>query len=375
MTIKKRLLLSNIGMIIIPILGFLVIEIALGYILFFLLRGNIEDELQLFMTLRLIGMLLVIIITNGLLTYFVSKSIIHPIKKLMNAAEEISNGNLNYQLDVTNKRDELDQLAETFESMRKKLLQAKKLQETYEENQKELIASISHDLKTPITSIRGYVKGIQDGVANTPDKLHRYMETIDRKALGMNQLIEELFLYSKLDLESVPFEMEEVDLNAYMEDYIEELQFELEQEGCTVFYEKEQGKSYIVEADREKVKRVVDNIIQNSLRYLNKDIKKIEIYLKAKADNVTVEIKDNGMGIPEESIASIFDRFYRIDASRSLTTGGSGLGLAIVKKIIQGHGGTVWASSKFGEGTSIFFTLPTPYQRRGTNGENPNHRR
>ncbi len=374
MTIRKRLLLSNAGMILIPILGFLAIEIALGYILFFLLRGNIEDDFELFMTLRLIGMLLVIIITNGLLTYFVSKSIIRPIKKLMNAAEEISNGNLNYKLDVTEKRDELDQLAETFESMRKKLLEAQQLQKTYEENQKELIASISHDLKTPITSIRGYVKGIQDGVANTPEKLDRYMETIDRKAEGMNQLIEELFLYSKLDLESVPFEMEEVDLHAYMEDYAAELQFELEPVGGTVFYEKKQDKSYIVLADREKLKRVVDNIIQNSLKYINKGNKEISIYLKSEAENVIVEIKDNGIGIPEELLSAIFNRFYRIDPSRSLTTGGSGLGLAIVKKIIQGFGGTVWAKSKPGEGTSIFFSLPATRHRRGTNGEDPDYR-
>ena len=358
MTIKKRLILSNIGMTIIPILAFLTIEILLGYIFYLWEGATISDNLELFLSLRMLGMLLVIVVTNGILTFFVSKSIIRPIKKLMNAAEEISRGNLDFQIEVNSKKDELDQLTQTFESMRLKLKKAHELQKNSEENQKELIASISHDLKTPITSIRGYVKGIQDGVANTPEKLDRYMETIDQKARGMNLLIEELFLYSKLDLQSVPFDFEELDLNAYMEDYIEEINFDLEKDGVVVTYNKNEGKSYNVYADRDKIKRVLDNIIQNSLRYMNKEKKQLRVSIEKKKDNVLVEITDNGIGISEELLPFIFDRFYRIDSSRSLQTGGSGLGLAIVKKIVEEHRGKVWAKSRLGVGTSIIFTLP-----------------
>ncbi|MBU9723446.1 MULTISPECIES: sensor histidine kinase [Bacillaceae] len=360
MTIKKRLILSNIGMIIIPIVAFLAIEIMLGYIFYLWVGGAIRDNLELFLSLRIIGMLLVIIVTNGMLTYFVSQSIIRPIQELMNAAKEISNGNLDYKMEVNNKKDELDQLTADFEAMRLKLKKAQELQNIYEENQKELIASISHDLKTPITSIRGYVKGIQDGVANTPDKLDRYMKTIDQKAQGMNQLIEELFLYSKLDLQSVPFDFEELDLNAYLKDYIEEINFDLEKEGVAVTYNKNEGDVYTVYADRDKIKRVLDNIIQNSLRYMNKEIKQLKISLVEEDVQVLVEIMDNGIGIKEDLLPFIFDRFYRIDSSRSLETGGSGLGLAIVKKIVEEHRGTIWAQSRLGEGTSVIFTLPKP---------------
>src|SRR5699024_8563044 len=114
---------------------------------------------------------------NGLLTYYVSKSIITPIKKLSIAAKKISNGDLEHSVE-SNKNDELGELTNTFEAMRIKLNDAKTAQEQYEQNRQELIASISHDLKTPLTSIKGYIKGIQDGVANSPEKLERYMDTI-----------------------------------------------------------------------------------------------------------------------------------------------------------------------------------------------------
>ncbi len=357
MSIKKRLILSNIAMIVIPIISFLMIEIMLGYIIFFIFEGNTKgDDLKLFMTLRLIGLLLVLTVTNGVLTYFVSKSIIQPVNKLTKAAKEISNGNLDFTIEAMNK-DELGQLSETFDLMRYKLKEANELQKHYEDNQKELIASISHDLKTPMTSIKGYVKGVQDGIANTPEKLNRYMEIIYKQANDMDNLIDELFLFSKLDMQRVPFTFEEIDLNAYFVDFIEELRFNLEEKMGTVSYHVNQEGSYIVVADREKLKRVVTNIIQNSLKYMDKMKNEISILLKADTDQVLVEIKDNGMGISKESVPYIFESFYRTDTSRNSSTGGSGLGLAIVKRIIEEHGGAIWAKSELGEGTSIFFTL------------------
>ena len=159
-------------MIIIPIIGFLIAEIALGYLLFYVLKGirNKGTAMKLLISYRFIAMALILIITNGLLTYYVSKSIISPITKLSLAAKKISEGDLEYSIG-SDKQDELGELTNTFEAMRIKLKEAETVQFHYEQSRQELIASISHDLKTPLTSIKGYVKGIQDRVANTPEKL------------------------------------------------------------------------------------------------------------------------------------------------------------------------------------------------------------
>lgn len=357
LSIKKRLIFSNIGMVVIPIIGILLVEIILGYFLFVVFNGNPQGtDLTLFISFRFIAMALILVVTNGLLTYYVSKSILIPIKKLSIAAKKISEGDLEYSVE-SNKRDELGELCNTFEGMRLKLKEAKDAQIQYEQNRQELIASISHDLKTPLTSIKGYIKGIQDGVANTPEKLERYLNIIYKTANDMDGLIDELFLYSKLDLHRLPFHYEEVDLYPFFADFVDELAFNLEKEQGTVTLIANKNDSYIVKADRDKLKRAVTNIIQNSLKYMGKSDKKIQVLLLSKSNEVIVEIKDNGIGIRKEDMPHIFESFYRIDTSRNSSTGGSGLGLSIVKKIIEGHGGTVWADSEVGKGTSIYFKL------------------
>ncbi|WP_090867987.1 sensor histidine kinase [Oceanobacillus limi] len=358
MTIKRRLVLSNIAMIIIPVVSFFLIEIIMGFVLFYLFKSDLNDRnMELFLSLRFISLLIILILTNGLLTYFVARSIIRPVDKLTYAAKQISDGNLNYRIDKTGK-DELGQLSETFETMRRKLKEAEELQYRYEENRKELIASISHDLKTPMTSIKGYVNGIRDGVANTPEKIDRYMETIYAKANDMDRLIDELFLYSKLDLHQVPFHYETINLQLYLSDFVEELAFDLDENG-ELDFSYDSSKSYFVRADQEKLRRVLTNIIQNSLKYMDKEQKRIQVsLLDEDTSQVTVRIDDNGSGIQEDAIPFIFDRFYRTDTSRNSTTGGSGLGLAIAKRIIEEQGGKIWAESKIGIGTSVYFTLP-----------------
>lgn len=356
-SIKKRLILSNIGMIVIPILGLILIEFVAGYLFFYAMGRKPEGEdLQFFNSFRFGAMIVIVVITNGILTYYISRSMIEPIKRLSLAATKISEGNLDYSC-ASEKKDELGRLSNTFEDMRLKLKEAAAIQKQYELNRQELIASISHDLKTPLTSIKGYVSGIQDGVANTPEKLNRYMSKIEKNAHDMDSLIDELFLYSKLDLEQLPFTFEKVKLNDYFDDYIEDLSLKLEKKHgkAVLFYDKH--GSYIVEADRDKLNRVVMNITQNSLKYMDKTYKEIQVILSEDQSEVQVEIKDNGSGIPKKDVPYIFDSFYRTDASRNSATGGTGLGLSIAKKIIEKHGGKIWADSEPGVGTSIYFTL------------------
>lgn len=358
MSIRKRLILSNIGMILLPVLLFIILEIFISNLLFFPTRGNIDEEtMKIFLAMRPLLFIIVLIASNAFLTFLVSKSIIRPLVQLKNAAIEISHGNLDVEVNTSYKTDELNDFAKAFERMRQKLKEARELRHQYEMSQKELIANISHDLKTPLTSIKGYLQGIFDGVANTPEKKMRYLQVVEKKTEELEAMITELLLYSQLDLPNVPYEKVSLDLVRYFKDYTEELRMTVE-EDVEISLKYEENETYVVEADLEKISRVVSNIVQNSLKYMEIKPKKIHISLLSKSTEVQIAIKDNGVGVAKEELPLLFDRFYRTDQSRNSATGGSGLGLAIVKKIIEGHGGTVWAEGDIGEGLAIYFTLP-----------------
>lgn len=304
-----------------------------------------------------LAVLLILIFTNGLLTFIVSRSIIRPIQSLKNAARQIKEGNLDCSVSCKS-NDEIGQLCQAFEEMRSKLKESIELQMQYEDNRKELISNISHDLKTPVAAIKGYVAGIMDGVADTPEKAKKYIQTIHSKASDIDKLIDELFLFSKLDLKKELFNFEKVEIKQYLQDSTEDLKFDLGKKEIKLNFAPKNKEPLWVVADREKLKRVISNIVDNAVKYMDKEAGTIEIILiEGSNEYVTMQIADNGQGIPKEILALIFDRFYRADPSRNAANGGSGLGLAIAKGIIEGHGGRIWAKSEEGRGTSIFFTL------------------
>src|SRR6478609_6460725 len=298
------------------------------------------------------------------LNYLVSRSIIKPIRELKEAAEKIKQGDLHFEISA-NSKDEIGELTQAFEEMRQKLKSSVELQIQYEDNRKQLLSSISHDLRTPITSIVGYVEGIQDGVANTPDKLSKYLLTISTKAKDMNALIDELFLFSKLDLHEIPFVFKKLNISAFMESYVQELQFEMSEHDIDVLFSNDSLTTLYAKADAEQLRRVLINLTTNSIKFMDKERRRIDIVLSATESELIIEVKDNGAGISSEALAHIFDRFYRAEQSRNSNTGGSGLGLAIAKQIVERHGGDIWALSKLGEGTSIFFSL----QKMNENGD------
>ncbi|MCP3742522.1 sensor histidine kinase [Rossellomorea sp. BNER] len=300
-------------------------------------------------------LLFLFIMIIGMLNYLVSRSIIKPISILKEGAERIKSGDLNFKIKAIS-NDEIGQLNRAFEEMRIKLKESINLQLQYEENRKELLSNISHDLKTPITSIIGYVEGIKDGVANTPQKMEKYLSTVYLKAKDMDSLIDELFLFSKLDLNKEPFNFETVELDKYMRDYLEELKWDLLEQSIHIEFHL-LNKPVYVTVDREKLKRVLANLMSNCVKYMNKDKKNISISLHEQLYDVVVQVSDNGQGIEPSALPYIFDRFYRAEQSRNSQLGGSGLGLAIAKQIIGEHGGEIWATSELGKGTSIFFSL------------------
>lgn len=310
-----------------------------------------------FFPVLFLSILIILVLTNAALTYFVSRSIIVPLRHLEKAAKRIKAGDLDFHVQL-NGRDEIAQLGHAFEEMRYQLQESIQTQLQYEENRKELISNISHDLKTPLTAIQGYVAGIQDGVADTPDKMNKYIRTISSKAGEMDRLIDELFLYSKLDLKRVPFQFELVHVVPFLRDWSDELQFELEKKSILFEMDIQVKPTTQASIDRDKLKRVISNIMDNCVKYMDKTEKKIGLRAFQTTSSIVIEISDNGRGIDAEALPHIFDRFYRAEPSRNQLTGGSGLGLAIAKQIIEGHGGHIQAHSVKGEGTRISIILP-----------------
>ena len=289
------------------------------------------------------------------MTWYVSRSIIRPIDELSIAAKKISEGNLDHSIEIR-RHDELGGLSNAFDDMRIKLLDARERQRQYEANRQELLAGLTHDLKTPLTSIKGYVHGIQDGVASTPEKLARYIDIISKNADDMDTRLDELLLYSRIDSDQLPYHFEEMNLLPFLKDMVEDLAFDMEGAGGRATLHTN-GERFIVRADRDQLKRAISNVIQNSLKYMDEGEQIIEVHLTMDENDVIIELKDNGRGISDMDLSFIFESFYRADVSRNSETGGSGLGLSIVKKIIEAHGGTVRAESAPGEGTSIYFRL------------------
>ena len=287
---------------------------------------------------------------------WIYRSIAVPLVKLRKATRNIKEGNLDFVLEVEG-NDEFSQLCQDFEEMRKRLKESTEEKILMDKENKELISNISHDLKTPITAIKGYVEGIQDGVASSPEKLNKYIRTIYNKANDMDRLIDELTFYSKIDTNKIPYNFSKINVAEYFGDCVEEVGLDMETRGIELGYFNYVDEDVVVIADAEQMKRVINNIIGNSLKYLDKKKGILNIRIKDDGDFIQVIIEDNGKGIAAKDLPYIFDRFYRTDSSRNSSKGGSGIGLSIVKKIIEDHGGRIWATSKEGIGTEIHFVL------------------
>ncbi|KAB1435867.1 sensor histidine kinase [Candidatus Galacturonibacter soehngenii] len=319
------------------------------------LHDNIISLRKLFvlMTNVMIGIL---ILSIALIAVNLYRSIALPIAQIKEATQKIKEGNLDFEIKV-NAVKEIEELADDFIEMRERLKFQAEEKIKYDSESKELISNISHDLKTPITAVKGYVEGIIDGVADTPEKMDKYIKTIYNKANEMDRLINELTFYSKIDTNRIPYTFTKINVESYFNDCIDEVGLDLESKNIELTYVNYTPVNTQIIADAEQLKRVINNIVGNSIKYLDKPKGFINIRIKDDKDFIQLEIEDNGKGIGESDLPYIFDRFYRTDASRNSAKGGSGIGLSIVKKIIEDHGGEIWATSKELTGTVMYFKL------------------
>lgn len=312
-------------------------------------------EANALMMCLILAIVAVLIVSGIVMIIWAYHGFVMPIRKLRQATENIREGNLDFVIEVEGE-DEIAELCADFEQMRKQLKETSEAKVTHDKEASMLISNICHDLKTPITSIQGYAEGLLAGVANTPEKQEKYIRTIHNKANDMNHLINELTMYSKLDTNRVPYNFQKLPMESYFADYIDELKLDLEAQNVEMNYFNYVEEKCSIIIDPEQISRVMNNLVSNALKYTDKPNKMINIRIKDVGDFVQVELEDNGKGIAQKDMPFIFERFYRADASRSETKG-NGIGLSIVRKILDDHGGKIWATSKIGVGTTMYFVI------------------
>ena len=303
----------------------------------------------------IIALLFIIaIVVSSLIT---TKTIVGPIRQITEGANEIAAGNFEHEIEYKS-TNELGQLAESFNDMRLRVKASIEEQSLADQKQKEMIAGIAHDLRTPLTSVKGYLEGLRDGIADTPEKQKKYMDIIYSSTCDTEKMLDELLTISKLELGSITLNCEKVLISDFT-GFAAQLGEELEKQDFDFeIIDKTKGNTALY-LDTDSFSRVITNIISNSVKYRNKDIRgKIELTLYEYKNTILFEMKDNGTGVDKESLPRIFDTLYRADKARSNVRNGSGLGLSICKQIVELHGGLIWAQSEAGKGLSIFISLP-----------------
>ncbi|NEX01819.1 HAMP domain-containing protein [Pseudobutyrivibrio sp. NOR37] len=372
MKLKNRLLISFFIITIVPVVLFNALMLGLKEVIrkaseeqlgrnivmqalkHYMDDGGLFDELVFNFC---VAEFVILLLTAIVMVVWIYKGIAPQIKILKIAANNVKEGNLDFSV-ATGGTDEMSEVCNAFEDMRVRLKNNAKDRLEDEAEQRALISNIAHDLKTPITAIKGYAEGMLDGVADTPEKREKYIRTIYNKANEMNTLINELTLYSNIDTNKIPYNFQKLNIHSYFEDCIEELGMDLENQHIRLDYANYVDPDVLIIADPEQLGRIIHNIVSNSVKYMRADVaSRIAITIKDVGDFVQIEIADNGKGIATKDLPYVFDRFYRADASRNSAAGGSGIGLSIVKKIVEDHGGKIWVTSKENEGTTMYFVI------------------
>lgn len=307
--------------------------------------------------LIVLAIVLVFIISIVLLSLFTSSTIVKPIKKLSEGANEIARGNLDYVIDYES-TNEIGITVDSFNKMTDRLRESMHWKNEAEESKREVIAGVAHDLRTPMTSVKGYVEGLMDGIADTPEKQERYLKRIYESTISMEKLLDELLTVSKLETGKISLDFQKIRVNDFLEDCQNNIKLYLDKKGFECSFESNCSDEATVMLDSDQFQRVIRNIVSNSIRYSKKDVQGvINFTVEEYKKTVIIAIEDNGIGINSEQLPKIFDNFYRADQARSKVSEGSGLGLYICKQIVELHEGRIWASSKEGEGMTIYIAL------------------
>lgn len=285
------------------------------------------------------------------------KRIFKPLEKVKQGLDEVANGNSDIKIEY-DKPNDLGFLISSFNEMTAKLSEGEKLKSEYEENRKALIANISHDLKTPIAAIQGYIEALLDGTAASLAHKDSYLKTIYQNSIYVNKLIDDLLLFSKLDMQKLDFDYASVNIRAVMDDFMEEYTFDLAERKIQVQYIVQLADDYYVKLDSKRFHQVFNNLIGNAIQHGPETGLSIQVTIFRQDNFIGIDIKDNGPGIATDKLPFIFDRFYRIETERPKDFANTGLGLAIAKELVEAHQGKISVASIKSKGTCFTITLP-----------------
>ena len=378
MTIKKRMFISNILMIVIPIVLALVTLLTAYGVLNIMFHGSlheiireIEEERELRLgesweTMRsqiliigvfcVLGLVVVTYFTSRFLIKFVFRNIEQPLDMLTQGVRQIKGGNLDHRISY-DARDEFQPVCEDFNEMADRLKNSVEETLKNEQSRKELIAGISHDLRSPLTSIKAYVEGLIDGVAVTPEAQREYLRIIKTKTDDISKMVSQLFIFSKMDTGNYPVNPEVLDIGREITDFVNATREDFKLKGLDVDFYGIPEEIHIY-ADPVQLRSVFTNILDNSAKYRDKELAKARISYEAAAGYVSIFIDDNGPGVPADNLPKLFDVFYRGDISRNDPQQGSGLGLAIASKMIALMKGGIRAENRAEGGLSVIINIP-----------------
>ena len=375
-TVRRRIFLSNALMVLVTLAIFLVINVGVIKIYAEYVEEELrtsaekivnEDELHdlvedftihknEFILLFLADGVLciaVLVIMSQIFTGNLVKHIMEPLDELAAGAKRIRENDLtediNYSGDI-----EFENVCDTFNKMQKHILREQEKNRKYEKARTDMIAGISHDLRTPLTAIRGTIKGLMDGIASTPEKQDRFLETAYRRTGEMDLLLNQLFYLSKIETGNMPITLRKIEISSFIKNYVQAKQGLMET-GKEELVEETKEITAEVAVDPEQLQRIFDNLLENSRKYGEKVPLKMKIGLRKTPGGILIRFSDNGVGVPENKLPYVFDEFYRVDESRNKKEG-NGLGLYIVKYLIEAMGGTVRAETE--DGFVVSMELP-----------------
>lgn len=307
-------------------------------------------------------LLFVVVLTNRFLTRFVFRHIAQPLKILGEGVHQIRDGNLTYRISYT-EPDEFRPICEDFNDMAGRLRDSVSRSQKEEESRKELLASISHDIRSPLTAIQAYVEGLLDGVADTEEKRTAYLSIIQKKSVEMDEMVRKLFLFSKMDMGEYPYNPEELDVVKEIGDFVKASAGEYRRRGLAVQVGPLPAKA-IIFADPTYFRSILMNLLDNSAKYKKKETGSAVITGGIAGQTLHLYVDDDGPGVPSEALPKLFDVFYRNDPSRKNPKQGSGLGLAIVWKAIERMGGSIRGENLPQGGLRMAMEIPLAERRQ-----------
>lgn len=276
------------------------------------------------------------------------------LRHIINELHYIANGNYDYRIPFE-LRGDLSKVVDSINGLVDSTVAAIEDEREIEKSKDELITNVSHDIRTPLTSIIGYLGLIEDGQYQNDEEILKYTSIAYNKAKQMKSLVEDLFEYSKVRQPSVPVNNVSFDMVQLLEQLAADFELEAKKKNIQIQVETTENQ-LIMDGDTEKLVRVFNNLITNALKY-GADADKIIIEIEKMKNEAVVTVKNNGQPIPREALEQLFDRFYRVDGSRSQEISGTGLGLAIAQNIVNLHGGYIYAQSS-DDWTSFIIHLP-----------------